>query len=82
MFPVSQDITNRCTILNQDMDHKKVIIEELDEALKMCIKPLCNPEIHPWKDDKELKLDVTLTVLAYTPQFKNRVSSNLNNFLN
>ena len=56
------------------MDHKKVIIEELDEALKMCIKPLCNPEIHPWRDDKELRLDVTLTVLAYTPQFKNRVS--------
>ena len=57
------------------MDHKKVIIEELDEALKMCIKPLCDPEIHPWRDDRELKLDVTLTVLAYTPQFKNRVSS-------
>ena len=82
MFPVSQDITNGCTILIQDMDHKKVIIEELDEALKMCIKPLCNPEIHPWKDDKELKLDVTLTVLAYTPQFKNRVSSKSNYLLN
>ena len=55
------------------MDHKKVIIEELDEALKMCIAPLCTPELQPWKDEPNLPLDVNLTVIAYIPQFKNKV---------
>lgn len=56
------------------MDHKKVIIEELEEALKICLKPLCNPEVHPWKDRGGIRLGVNLTVLAYTPQFKKQVS--------
>ena len=49
-----------------------VLFEEVRKALRQCLKPLAKPNIHPWCD-KKYELDITLSVIAYTPQFPEQV---------
>lgn len=53
--------------LSQDMYHKKVVIEELNQALKKCVKPLSEPRCHPWNTG-DYSYNVTVSVIAFTPQ--------------
>eukprot|EP00116_Pleurobrachia_bachei_P000293 sb/3460555/ len=58
-----------------DMDYKKVIVEEMEDVLRSCLSSLIDKESapHPWSEDPELPLVVNMTVLAFTPQFENRI---------